>query len=661
MKRIETMSASLVGLAVAAALPLEESVSGWYDAPYILLKLSLAAAALALPVAGVGSLFVAATRRLHSLLTKDAPRIDLAPVEHALQLGASLLLGVVLLGLVTFLLGQVVRPSLALGVLVAATGYVAAYFALRPGALLPESARALAGGIRTGWRDASGTEKLAWSLVSALFLLKLVTGFAYQQHGDPYSYTVSASDRWLRLGRTGFDIRDIHTGYALGCEHFFLFLKLVLRGHTEQYVVGTLYSIVAGFGTFATGMLALTRRLASPAVVLVAAFVLQSTFTYISWQPRNDAFLAGFALLAVAGLALELPGLFLAAAAGDFIVKAPGAITFVALGVSALATTAARGEMARFRTTLVLLFAGAVLMVLVWSPFALYNGLRTGNPLFPLANEIFKSPYAPPQFEHVIDDMAPLTVTPWGSLRGLGRMFGTHVLYVLGGILLVAGAFPWKRGVKPLASFYKDPVVPLLIAFVLVDAYLMQLATREYSPDFASRHLFAVFGALAVVTISGAVRTVGEGRLARFARPVLLVLAFSGAGAEVAVQEIVRFFRTPNQTALIQERQPILKLTAFLDRYVRDHGLEGVRVVSVSNNRSYFLTNAEFWHETKTYPMWSWPISEMTTEDWGREFKANGLGYAITGPEEKEISRRVEALPHEILLETGEYKLIRFL
>ena len=650
--RLKLLGLSLAGILVAAGLPIEQSLVGWYNPLFVLIKMTIAVAALLVPVAGLGALLVDPLARWR--------RTGANGVEHALGASASLLLGVVLAGLVTFLLGQAIRPGPTLGFTVLGLAYAASWHSYRPNGFLTESIM----GAREGWRTVRPTwtrfEQVAWGIVAVATLVKLVPAFMYQQHGDPYSYTVSATDRWLRLGRTGLDLRDIHTGYALGCEHFYLFLKLILGGHTEQYVGGTLFSVIAGFGTFVTGMLALARRFAPRAALpLVAAFALQSPFTYIAWQPRNDATLAGFALLAVAGLALELEGLFLAAAAGVFIVKAPGAITFVALGLTTFVLGKKFLAPSRLKRTFTTLAGGAALMVLVWCPFAVYNYLTTGNPLFPLANELFRSPFAPTQFGDVIDDMAPFTVTLLGSLRGLGRMLGTHPVYVLGILTLVATPF-LARGRRPaVAAWLKDPAFAVVVVFVVIDAYLVQLATREYTPDFASRHVLAVFGPLVVLALAAITWVVSGTRAERVVMPLLLLLCLADSRLEVSVQEIFRFVTTPNQTASIQERQPILKLTAFLDRYVREHDLKDQRVVSVANNLSYFLTAAEFWHETKTYPMWSWPIGKMTTEEWGKAFTAHQVGFVITGPQEPEIGRRIALLPHELLLEAETYRLLR--
>ena len=651
-RRLKLLGLSLAGILVAAGLPIEQSLVGWYNPLFVLIKMTIAVAALLVPVAGLGALLVDPLARWR--------RTGANGVEHALGASASLLLGVVLAGLVTFLLGQAIRPGPTLGFTVLGLAYAASWHSYRPNGFLTESIM----GAREGWRTVRPTwtrfEQVAWGIVAVATLVKLVPAFMYQQHGDPYSYTVSATDRWLRLGRTGLDLRDIHTGYALGCEHFYLFLKLILGGHTEQYVGGTLFSVIAGFGTFVTGMLALARRFAPRAALpLVAAFALQSPFTYIAWQPRNDATLAGFALLAVAGLALELEGLFLAAAAGVFIVKAPGAITFVALGLTTFVLGKKFLAPSRLKRTFTTLAGGAALMVLVWCPFAVYNYLTTGNPLFPLANELFRSPFAPTQFGDVIDDMAPFTVTLLGSLRGLGRMLGTHPVYVLGILTLVATPF-LARGRRPaVAAWLKDPAFAVVVVFVVIDAYLVQLATREYTPDFASRHVLAVFGPLVVLALAAITWVVSGTRAERVVMPLLLLLCLADSRLEVSVQEIFRFVTTPNQTASIQERQPILKLTAFLDRYVREHDLKDQRVVSVANNLSYFLTAAEFWHETKTYPMWSWPIGKMTTEEWGKAFTAHQVGFVITGPQEPEIGRRIALLPHELLLEAETYRLLR--
>ncbi|MCL2309041.1 MAG: hypothetical protein FWC42_02025 [Proteobacteria bacterium] len=267
--------------------------------------------------------------------------------------------------------------------------------------------------------------------------------------------------------------------------------------------------------------------------------------------------------------------------------------------------------------------AGILLCVVcVGSSYAYAWGL-TGNPVLPLFNDIFQSPYAPPF--RLTDarwfDGIHLTL-PWDLVFKTDRFieaypgaigFGTLVLAAGGGMAMVAST-----------------AARTLLAFFLVAFFAMFLNIQYV------RYVFPVLTLLIPLAIVGYTTFLSQGKkevvIAGLVMLVALNLAFysnSWYGYRSDMLWAV-FTLRKSEEKIYQEFLP----EQFFVGYLRAHGGEDVSVLLVDPERPYgglFAGHAMTWsfYDFELAPMIKAATEDSSGSTWAQVLKAQGLTHVL--------------------------------
>lgn len=638
-------AACLALLALARALPLEHETSGLGGRLLFMLKSTVAFLALAPALYGWG-------RGLNALVRSCLRAAGIAVERHGDPWRASsvllqLLAGLVAAGTATFLLGTVTPPQPWHAALIVALGLSALTLG-RPLALA--DARVA---IAAVWRRLGRMERGLAALLLTLTAVRLSSVFAFQGHEDAYLYHLELAEAWLRDERTGILLSNIYSGYALAVEHYYLLLKLLVVGNAEQNALAQMSQALIGFGGFVAGLDALGRRLLAPRERLALGLsLLQPVFLAFFVLPKNDGLLAAAGVLAVAAVADGAAGAFATAAAVALAIKPTAPLGFTAIGLAMLALGLPRLPAGR-RGVAALLGMAALLMLTVWLPFGLSALARTGNPLFPLLNHLFLSPFAPTSLAQVVQEMRPLSMSAEGYLRALFKLLAAEPLYAAAAALALAG-LAW-RGRGALRQLAGEPAFRLAAAVALSAFVVLQLAMGEFGGLVEHRHFLLVLGPLLVVAGAVLFRVAGSWGIPAVALAAVGLAGLARSNVDVAAQRFAASLRHANLTEALFAQKPVLRL---------NHGLTKepgpLRMLALSTtNTGYFLAGGEFWHPTMTWPVWSWNVKALSTAQWRDYIASHAITHVLVESNARDAYKPLLQLPLDRIDAAGAYTVYR--
>jgi 4-amino-4-deoxy-L-arabinose transferase-like glycosyltransferase len=191
--------------------------------------------------------------------------------------------------------------------------------------------------------------------------------------------------------------------------------------------------------------------------------------------------------------------------------------------------------------------AGAVLIAVLGSPPYLYAWAKTGNPVFPFANTIFRSPYYPspfvdPRFDERLSWKTPYDMTFHSARYFEGQGGGTgfqFLVLLLPALLLLRKRFPWL-----LAGAGASVILVLLIVL----------------PNF--RYLYPALPLLSIAIGNILVEWPVLGSCAMAGITVLNLYFLPASGW---YHRDFAFFKHSDARAYVERAAPIRSLIAFLN------------------------------------------------------------------------------------------------
>ena len=576
----------------------------------------------------------------------------------ALWTGCALLLGVAASGLFIFLSGLMWAPSWEGALPLVSTGYLLFAVAWSQRWL---SWRLCVSHLfnRDPNQSKSRDNRLLW-LLGAVVFVRISGVYFFQGHEDAYLYHLSAAESWLQRGQTGVFLTNIFSGYALAVEHYYLFLKLLARGNAEQNALAQLSHAIFGYGTFVCALQVLTepwlRRRERAAFILVC---MHTWLIFFMLLPKNDGYLAASAGLALAGVVRGMPVMFLAGAASAMIMKPTAGVTFVALGLAKIICTmiTAQNRWREVVQSLRLLFAGALLMILTWTPFGWRNAVVTGDPFFPLLTEIFPTPFAP-GLSRVITEAAPFKLNFDSLLRSFGRLLTSDAMIVIATATLLGSLFS-RKSRQVLSSIAKDPGNQLMFTFLIIGFVLLQLFTGEFGQHLESRHYLVVLGPLLVLSATVFVAPFSDQHRTWITPTVIALIGLGYSNFDVAARDLYRGITSSNITSTFLARKPNFMLNDYLARQIKASAPNFVPKVYANTicYAEYFLNNAEFWHPNKTHPAWTWNVQSISGHEVLNKLYEHHIDYVITDDTSSLATALRERLTARIIQHAGNVDL----
>ena len=623
-------------------LPLEADASSAFSPTLIVLKSSICFLGLIVPLLGWGEAFLRACEAFARPMAYEVR--DVPAWFRAATAG---LTGMILVGIAMFAFGLFVAPTAGLAVAVLAPGYVA-FIAGRPGAGVVAETIAV-------WREWSTAERVLAIVVAVTALIRLSAAFAFQHHQDAYTHNLAVSETWIRTGHTGVYLDNLYSGLSFAPEHYYLLLRLLGRGVAEQNALAQLTHVVLGHFVAVLALGVVSRRwLGWFGALTVVLFAIAEKLMFISQLPKNDTFVVAACFVAAVALVRGWAGGFVAAAMVPLVVKINGLIVFpaLALGVLLLPDLWRHG---RWRLTLGLFALAGAVAIAAWMPFALNNFHVTGNPLIPLANNVFKSPYAPPQSTAILAGVAFFDLTWMGAFRSPYELLLQHPLYIAG---LLAGVVLLVSRPKSDAPLDRDYWFLLVVA--LSYFFMLQIASGEFERQAEARHFQVTALLLLPLALVPVWQLLAMTGLRSWLRWGVAAFALTQTHADMFARSFSAFLVSGHHTSAILHHKPVMDLNNELSRRVRSTGGTPIVLALSTDNTPMFLTNARFWHRTFSYPVWGWDMEHMTIADWQKAVTDNHIQYAIVSGDEPKAEKGLLELPYTVVAERGRYRLIEF-
>lgn len=325
---------------------------------------------------------------------------------YALGMGATSL-GTLLVGLVGGLsTGTVLGMILAIGVMWLTTS---------------KRRRPAPGQSSTGLAEPlEGTKSLAIAVclvVSPFVLFSLLAAMIPTPDYDALAYHLLGPKEWFLDGRITFLPHNVYTTFPFLAEMF----ALLGMSATDDWFLGGLVgqTVLWSFGPAGgLAVFVLTKRLFGERAAWWAVLIYLTTpWIYrLSSIPYVEGPLLFFTTVAVDAASRLRSSSRWAAVAGAlagcaFACKYPGLVTTVAPVATIIAWQAFRER----RPVALLWFAAGV--IVVTSPWLIRNTLWTGNPVYPLADSIFSSPYWSHEQAEQFHKAHHSTDFGWGSIQ----------------------------------------------------------------------------------------------------------------------------------------------------------------------------------------------------------------------------------------------------
>lgn len=611
---------SILVLIIVGFLPVEGAQSGFFWRCWYFFKVPCAFIALVIPLVGLGhfplrilGFFIPETSHTHA---DGNPLFDF---------WVQVVAGICCAGFGVMLIGQIIGVTSLTAWFPLALGYMSYVTLMGPSVLHP--ARRL---FVKGFTESRITRGVSALVIFMLVIISL-SFYRFHEHGDSYLYHLALSDNWITKGKTGVILSNIYSGYALAIEHFYLLLRLITNGVAEQNALAKFFHFYFGYGLAICSVLVIFRKWLSPkwgmAFVLIA---LQSEFVFHASLPKNDAFMVGVCLAALASYVVGSPANFILMGMVAFSIKLTAAFWFGSLGLTILVFDMVRKE--KLQNDLMLLSAAAAAMVAFWYVgFGYWNQAITKNPLFPFLGEVFHSPFGR-DLQKVVYEMQPLKMTPTLFLTSVARFFLTEPLMVIGGglgiaVILYQMACKAKRRVSR-----KDPTFTLILGQCLVAFVVLQLAMGVYSSGAFVRHYLAIHllltctAFLALVHLITFWPKVQHGLLA-----FLLIWGVSRSHAEVKAYKFYQSLRHADFIDQLRHMKPRFAIVQDFEKLMRGRHHGELRLLDTTENPQRMLVGqVEVYHPMNAYPIFKWADEKLPAQYWSRRLAEEGMCYVLT-------------------------------
>ncbi|OAN55025.1 glycosyltransferase family 39 protein [Magnetospirillum moscoviense] len=465
-----------------------------------------------------------------------------------------------------------------------------------------------------------------WIALLATALSALLQGMAPPNDYDSLMYHLAVPQLDLERGR-------VLPAWDRGLPHVFfpeltgnlIRLTLATAGEASVQMITALFGFVA-----AIGAAALTRRMGGGGRAAIGAALMVLACRVMVWEmatPEVEVALTAYAVLAlVAFLAWRQdfrPGLMVLAGlmlGGGLLVKFHGGAVALALGVPMLLAILRRpslvGQVA----------LGAVCGVALFVPHALHMAGLTGNPLFPMFNQLF----TPGGVDYFADlrnqygtgrSLVDLVLAPWFMSVAPMQYFDGMVL----------GA-PYLLALAPLAAVARPrqgaAVVLMCAVYFVLWFFLLSQQVRFLMPIIP---MLAAFSAIGLAMVAGVARGWWRGVLVAAVLPLVVA-----QGAFVAIYGALRL---PPAVGVVSAADYHLKTPTLTGafyapcRWLHANLKPGERYLSLMTPHSYYCPQASaqlrlFPDEEKSWLTTGKP-PPMSRDEFVQRFRQGGYRWII--------------------------------
>jgi hypothetical protein len=329
------------------------------------------------------------------------------------------------------------------------------------------------------WREGERWQKVF--AVSVLFVMALcyTETFLPQTHGDPYLYHLRVGQLWTSSGSTGVDLLNITTGYSWAVELIYAWIYQ-FTGTGLQHIL--LAQKVQGFFSFLVLQLFIYRILreflSRPYALSLLGLFATPFMTQMVFLAKNDGISFLWVVIAYYLATNRAPRWLICCSPWFLTAKITAAVSLAIVGLAHTLSGCFVGgyQFLRRLSTWGLAGCFSILGIL---PFLIQNYRATGNPTFPLMNQIFGSPYGPKSAQSIVTEMAPFSLT-WSSFwQGSWQFCVEHPILVLAPVVILMAFVRQKKPTEPLI---------LLLVIGVTSLGVFQYVLAPYHGAIEQRH-----------------------------------------------------------------------------------------------------------------------------------------------------------------------------
>jgi hypothetical protein len=228
-------------------------------------------------------------------------------------------------------------------------------------------------------------------------------------------------------------------------------------------------------------------------------------------------------------------------------------------------------------------------------PYLIAAGMQTGNPLFPILNNVFRSPLMPFTANAIVQEMSPLAATPMELLQGAWGFAKAHPVTALIPFALI---FSW--GVR--SSALRAGCFLFGLGFVALFAF--QLLLNTYGSSIEQRHFKLASYSFTVATIL-LCSQIPSNLLRRASVGILVLMGIINLQIEVNLRDVIRRIAAPDLKAYIFKEKPLNSLLELInaDKLFCDRC--SVYGVGYLVRDGYFLDRGRMVHDSISAPIFS--------------------------------------------------------
>jgi hypothetical protein len=261
----------------------------------------------------------------------------------------------------------------------------------------------------------------------------------------------------------------------------------------------------------------------------------------------------------------------------------------------------------------------AALSMLGILPYLIAAGMQTGNPLFPILNNIFQSPLMPLTAKAIVQEMSPFAAGPLELLRGSWTFAKDHPVCILIPLALLAS---W--GVR--SSAFRAGCFLVGVGFVALFAF--QILLNTYGSSIEQRHFKLASYSFTVATVL-LCSQIPSRRLRMSSAGILVLMGIVHLQVEVNVRDVIRRIAAPNLKEYFFNQKPLNPLLEVVnaDKLFCDR----CSVYNVGNllNEGYYLNRGRLVHDSISAPIVSLGDEEQLMKGLEQINRSWPITYAV--------------------------------
>jgi hypothetical protein len=546
--------------------------------------------------------------------------------------------------------------------------------------LLARVMAATARSLAESWSTLTNGERWSFAAVLSVAIVRSLSTAAPQTHGDQYLYHLTVGRIWDAMNYPGIDVLNVATGYSWSIESIYAYIyQFTGTGFVHILAAQQLHCFFGFFGLLLVTYKIIRLGFGRVGSILLLLLFMSPYLTQMTFFAKNDAIAFLMVWLVLWAVLVSFFGgkpvhsqnldaqseqpvhpVLIVLLISPFLLaaKITAAIGCAVIGGCAILGRAlfrdrsvpTVSDDARVLGSFTFWLGLATLSVVGILPYLIAAGIQTGNPLFPILNNIFQSPLMPLTAKAIVQEMSPFAAGPMELLRGSWIFAKDHPVCSLIPLALLAS---W--GVR--SSAFRAGCFLVAVGFVALLSF--QILLNTYGSSIEQRHFKLASYSFIVATVL-LCSQIPSRRLRMTSAGLLVVMGIIHLQVEVNVRDVVRRIAAPDLKEYFFSQKPINRLFQVANVHTRYCVQCAVYTVGNLLNEGYFLTPSRLVHDSISAPIVSSGDEDELIRGLEQIHRSWPITYAVVAsnqadrPGSKWIRQRMS-----LVMSTGELSLYR--